>query len=757
MFAKLIRIISLASILLLSMWSDGWADYIGSWKIDDALTFTINTNGSTGAVDADSVPSYRIYEDETGTAILTGSYALIDASNTNGFYSEQVTLSAANGIEKGKRYTVQSCAILSTITTCVNDNFQIEAEVDANVVSPTLAVTIATGGIGPLAFTNSGTLSVEAGTTLSLGTGSVITANDQFNLDKGGYAVEFYSASTGGVVAHSCIADTVQGTPDQVVTFEDITGNTTVGDGWNIISAPSCDIHNTGYGLAVIEAQTDDIGTAGAGLTGIPLNIDIATGTLDAAQIGTDAITAAKIAADSIGSSEIATDAIGAAEIAADAIGSSEIAAAAITSSEATSVGSVIGNVGGNVLGTVAGLTSAAMTNVENAVWNATIASHVASGSTGESLSAAGTAGDPWLTDLSTYTIGQAGYLVNTNLNATVSSRSTLAASDNIGINWADVSNPTTTLTLSGTTIGATTNVTNGVTTTSGDKNTLVDLVWDEVLAGHSTSGTTGAGLIAAGSAGDPWSTAVPGAYGAGTAGFIVGTNLNATVSSRFPTASAPTNFSSTAIDGSGRVQIQDGTSAGQIDTSSGGIAHVILSDMITTYTGNTPQTGNVYPLVDTEIATIDDFVDTEVAAIKTQTDKLNTAMELDGSNYRFTTNALEQAPTGGGGGSLARAECDVTNATSGKVFEVGTCEDAENNVLDIRTAKFQGSYMTAKSTAGTPCNVLEETVLVEKTVYSAGKLVVTAKTDGLSSDPTIKAQFSATPSAENCKVEISP
>ncbi|MBP6514028.1 MAG: hypothetical protein KA224_02540, partial [Steroidobacteraceae bacterium] len=56
----------------------------------------------------------------------------------------------------------------------------------------------------------------------------------------------------------------------------------------------------------------------------------------------------------------------------------------------------------------------------------------------------------------------------------------------------------------------------------------IADAVWDEAIAGHLTSGTTGAALNAAGSAGDPWSTALPGAYGAGTAGYIVGGLLQA-------------------------------------------------------------------------------------------------------------------------------------------------------------------------------------------------------------------------------------
>jgi len=66
----------------------------------------------------------------------------------------------------------------------------------------------------------------------------------------------------------------------------------------------------------------------------------------------------------------------------------------------------------------------------------------------------------------------------------------------------------------------------------------ISDQVWDEVLADHLTAGTTGAALNAAGAGGDPWSTALPGAYGAGTAGKIVGDNVNATISSRATQAS---------------------------------------------------------------------------------------------------------------------------------------------------------------------------------------------------------------------------
>jgi hypothetical protein len=141
-------------------------------------------------------------------------------------------------------------------------------------------------------------------------------------------------------------------------------------------------------------------------------------------------------------------------------------------------VGSVTGNVGGNVVGDVqgnvdgsvasvsgniGGLAAGAITDVENAVWDATLASHVAAGSTGEALSNASSAGDPWATALpGAYGAGTAGFILGTNLDALVSSRlaPTVAArtldvsvAGNAGIDWANVENPTTALNLSGTNI----------------------------------------------------------------------------------------------------------------------------------------------------------------------------------------------------------------------------------------------------------------------------------------------------------------
>jgi hypothetical protein len=64
----------------------------------------------------------------------------------------------------------------------------------------------------------------------------------------------------------------------------------------------------------------------------------------------------------------------------------------------------------------------------------------------------------------------------------------------------------------------------------AADPAAIAAAVWDEPIADHLDAGSTGESLNAAGSAGDPWTTALPGAYGSGSAGKIVGDNLNAKV-----------------------------------------------------------------------------------------------------------------------------------------------------------------------------------------------------------------------------------
>ena len=76
--------------------------------------------------------------------------------------------------------------------------------------------------------------------------------------------------------------------------------------------------------------------------------------------------------------------------------------------------------------------------------------------------------------------------------------------------------------------------------------------------------------------------------------------------------------------------------------------------DGIKAVTDNLPNSG---ALTDLATAAALTTVDTVVDAIKVTTDKLDDTFELDGSDYRFTANALEEAPTGGGGSAPTEAE----------------------------------------------------------------------------------------------------
>ena len=95
--------------------------YLGSY-----LTFSICThNPATAALtDADDSPTYRIYEDETVTAILSGCLAKLDDGNTTGFYTEKVDCSASNGFESSKTYTVYIEATVNSDTGGISYGFR---------------------------------------------------------------------------------------------------------------------------------------------------------------------------------------------------------------------------------------------------------------------------------------------------------------------------------------------------------------------------------------------------------------------------------------------------------------------------------------------------------------------------------------------------------------------------------------------------------------------------------------------------------
>ena len=220
--------------------------------------------------------------------------------------------------------------------------------------------------------------------------------------------------------------------------------------------------------------------------------------------------------------------------------------------------------------------------------------------------------------------------------------------------------------------------------------------------------------------------------------------------------------------DAQSATDLKDFADAGY-DPSTNKVQGVVLVDTLTTYTGNTLQTGDTFALangsagfvaidtvvdaiklktdnlpsdpadasdiassfttVNTKLDTIDDFLDTEIAAIKTKTDqltfttankvdstavldpaarvkldgtqpdyapataaalaaaktildKVDTGLVVDGAVYQFTANMLELAPAGGGGGgsgdaTLAKQEeiltqLDVIQTKTDQIGSVG-------------------------------------------------------------------------------------
>lgn len=222
-----------------------------------------------------------------------------------------------------------------------------------------------------------------------------------------------------------------------------------------------------------------------------------------------DTIVAGAIAAGAITSAKFASGAITADAIAADAITDAKVASDVTIASVTGAVGSVTGNVGGNVTGSVGAIATGGIT-----------AASFAAGA----IDAAAIAADA-ITDAkvaSDVTIASVTGSVGSIATGGISAASFAAGAIDAAAIAADA-------------IGSSELAATAVAE-------IADQVWDEVLSGHAGVGSAGAALSAAGGSGDPWSTALPGAYGAGSAGYIIGTYIDAAITSRLaPTTSGRT------------------------------------------------------------------------------------------------------------------------------------------------------------------------------------------------------------------------
>jgi hypothetical protein len=125
MKTRIICRIFCAFLVLLSASAAAQADYLGSWAINDYLVIKANTHRlSSGAAYSASSITYRIYEDDTSTEIVSDT-AMTEFDSETGFYLNKVQLLAATGFEAGKCYTVLVKATVDGVSGTKSDTFQI--------------------------------------------------------------------------------------------------------------------------------------------------------------------------------------------------------------------------------------------------------------------------------------------------------------------------------------------------------------------------------------------------------------------------------------------------------------------------------------------------------------------------------------------------------------------------------------------------------------------------------------------------------
>lgn len=111
--------------------------------------------------------------------------------------------------------------------------------------------------------------------------------------------------------------------------------------------------------------------------------------------------------------------------------------------------------------------------------------------------------------------------------------------------------------------------------------------------------------------------------------------------------------------------------------------------------------TGTTLPVT---LTTIANYIDTEVAAILAIANKLDDTLEDDAGTYRFTTNALENAPAGGGGGGGGCCG-NVSETYIVQIYETdGTTPVADAEVTI--TTDLAGTNMIAQSYTNASGNI---------------------------------------------------
>ncbi len=257
--------------------------------LDEVVFFDaiISTPSTSAAVDADSTPTFAVYEESTDTDIGIGGN-LTKRTSLTGNYRGTFTASAANGFEVGKWYSIIGSAVVGGVTgKAVLKNFRIvlaeavvgEPKVDVGAWLGTAASTPATAGIPDINVKNINNVAAAtpgaAGGLFIAGSNAATTIA---GLTTGALSCSTITAS-GAVAFQSTLAVTGATTFTGVVTMTNGLAANITGNLVGTVSTLTTYTGNT--------PQTGDsyarIGAAGAGLTALGdtriANLDAAVST----------------------------------------------------------------------------------------------------------------------------------------------------------------------------------------------------------------------------------------------------------------------------------------------------------------------------------------------------------------------------------------------------------------------------------------------------------------------------------------------
>lgn len=542
-------------------------------------TYDSNDPSASVTLTGLAVTDIEVYKDGSVTQRASDNgYTLLDTdgidfdgvTGIHGFSINLADNSTAGFWASGSRYFV----VVSSVT------------VDAATVN-FIAATFDIGYPDALLNTTIASLSSQTSFTLTSGpaeddalNGCVVIIHDVASAVQLGYAV--VSDYTGSTKTVTLVAGTTftAAASDNIAIFPPISLSHIAGAAVSTSSAQlGVNVVNAGgtaWGSGAITAASiaSDAITAAKIATGAIDADAIADNAIDAGAIATGAITAAKFAAGAIDAAAIANGAIGASELAADA---------------ATEIGTAVWATAARTLTAATNITSTGGTTVPQTGDSYARLGAPAGASVSADVAAVKTDTGNILTKLLKYV-------------QLIVRKDSAIATDNATELTAINAN-------GGSGAGSFDNTTDSEQairdnmTTPPTAAAIADQVWEEALTDHSgTSGSTAEALNAAGSAGDPWNTALPGAYASGKAGYILGTNLDATVSSR---------ASQTSVD-----TIDD-----FVDTEVAAIK--AKTDNLPSDPADASDIAASFSTVNSKLDAIDDYVDTEIAAIKAKTDNL--------------------------------------------------------------------------------------------------------------------------------------